>query len=218
MTMVVFSVFFGRLAKIPSDGIPYPLFSAAALIPWMYFSNAINQSALSLITTPDLISKIYFPRLLIPFSPVLAGVLDFLIAFLVLIGMGLYYGVTVGIEALVIIPLLGLAMVTATGVGLWLAALNVQYRDVRYALPFILQIWLFATPIAFPSSLLSEPWRTLFGLNPMAGVVEGFRWALTGADTAPGPMVLVSVVAAVVLLVSGLVYFKRVEERFADVV
>jgi lipopolysaccharide transport system permease protein len=218
LTMVVFSIFFGRLAKVPSDGIPYPLFAAAALVPWTYFSNALSQSSMSLVATPDLITKIYFPRVLIPCSAVLAGLLDFAIAFVVLVVMALAYGEHPGAEVLVVVPLLALTVVTVVGVGLWLAALNVQYRDVRYALPFVVQLWLFVTPIAYPSSLLDEPWQTLFGLNPMAGVVEGFRWALTGADTAPGPMVIVSAVTALVLLVTGLLYFKRVEDRFADVV
>jgi lipopolysaccharide transport system permease protein len=218
LTMVVFSVFFGSLAKVPSDGIPYPLFAAAALVPWTYFSNALSQSALSLVATPDLIAKIYFPRLLVPAAAVLAGLLDFAIAFVVLLVMAVAYGEPPGPEALLVVPLLALAVTTVLGCGFWLAALNVQYRDVRYALPFLVQLWLFITPIAYPSSLIDEPWQTLFGINPMAGVVEGFRWALTGADTAPGPMVLVSAVTAVVLLVTGVLYFKRVEDRFADVV
>jgi lipopolysaccharide transport system permease protein len=218
MTIVVFSIFLGSFAKVPSDGIPYPLFAASALIPWTYFANALSQAALSLVVTPDLIAKIYFPRMLVPAAAVVAGLIDLAISFLVLLCLGIYYGIVPGIEVLALFPLVLLAAVSALGAGLWLAALNVQYRDVRYALPFIVQFWLFATPVVFPSSLLPEPWRTLLGLNPMAGVVEGFRWAFAGANTAPGSTILISVVTALVILVTGTVYFKRVEDRFADVV
>lgn len=218
LTMVVFSIFFGRLAKIPSEGVPYPLFAYAALLPWAFFSSSLTQASNSLVVTPDLITKVYFPRVIVPAASVVAGLADFAIAFLVLAGMMVYFGVFAGITSLLVIPLLILALVTALGVGFWLAALNVEYRDVRYAIPFLVQFWLFATPIAYPSSLLDEPWRTLFGLNPMTGVVEGFRWALLGTDTAPGPMIAASIGAATLVFLSGLIYFRRVEHRFADVI
>jgi lipopolysaccharide transport system permease protein len=217
-TMVVFSLFFGRLAGVPSDGLPYPIFSFAALVPWTFFSNGVTQSANSMISNQNLVRRVYFPRLAIPLATILAGLVDFAIAFVVLIGMMVYYGTPLTAQVVWILPLLLLALVTALGVGLWLSALNVQYRDVRYVTPFLTQAWLFITPIAYPSSLLSEPWRTLYALNPMAGVVEGFRWALLGAETAPGSMVLVSSLAALAILVGGAFYFRRMERTFADVI
>jgi len=218
LTMVVFSLFFGRLAKVPSDGVPYPLFSFAALVPWTFFANGLTQSANSVVASQQLVTKIYFPRLAIPIATVLSGLIDFVIAFVVLIGMMVYYGAPLSARALWIVPLLLLAFVASLGVGLWLAALNVQYRDVRYAVPFLTQVWLFATPIAYPSSLLGEPWRTVYGLNPMVGVVEGYRWALLGSGSAPGSMVLVSCLAALAVLVGGVLYFRRMEQTFADVI
>lgn len=216
-TMVVFSLFFGRLAGIPSDGVPYPIFSYTALLPWSYFAQALTQSSNSLVGSANLLSKVYFPRLVIPLSAVLGGVLDFAIAFVVLLGMMVFYQIA-PTPAIALLPLfLLLALVTALGVGLWLSALNVEYRDVRYTLPFLTQFWLFATPVAYPSSLLSEPWRTIYGVNPMVGVVEGFRWALLGTNP-PGPMLLVSAAVAIALLVSGAFYFRRMERTFADVV
>jgi len=217
-TMVVFSLFFGKLAGIPSDGIPYPIFSFAALVPWTFFSNALSQSAASLVGSSRLITKIYFPRLTIPIAAVLSGVVDFLLAFIVLLGMMLFYGITPTINVIWLPFLLVLALVTALGVGLWLSAMNVQFRDVRYAVPFMVQAWMFASPIAYPSSLLDEPWRTLYGINPMVGVVEGFRWALLGTATAPGPIIVVSSLASLALLVSGAFYFRRMEKTFADVI
>jgi lipopolysaccharide transport system permease protein len=217
-TMVVFSLFFGRLAGIPSDGVPYPIFSFAALVPWTFFANGLNQSSNSLVGSADLIKKVYFPRLAVPIATVLSGVVDFALAFLVLLGMMLYYGVIPTVNVLWLPLFLLLALVTSLGVGLWLSALNVKYRDVRYTVPFLTQFWLFSTPIVYPSSLLSEPWRTLYGLNPMVGVVEGFRWALLGTDTAPGPIIAASSVAAITILVGGAFYFRRMEKTFADVV
>jgi len=217
-TMVVFSLFFGQLAKMPSDDIPYPIFSYAALVPWTFFANGLSQSSASLVGSANLIKKVYFPRLVIPISAVISGGVDFTLAFVVLLGMMLLYGI-VPTGAIVWLPLLLLlALVTALGVGLWLTAMNVQFRDVRYAVPFLVQAWMFATPIAYPSSLLDEPWRTLYGINPMAGVVEGFRWALLGTEAAPGSIVLVSALVAVGLLISGAFYFRRMEKTFADVV
>lgn len=218
LTMVVFSLFFGRLAKIPSDGVPYPIFSFAALVPWTFFAYGLSQSANSLVTASNLIKKVYFPRLCIPIATVLSGVVDFALAFIVLLGMMLLYGIVPTIYTLWLPFFLILALITSLGVGFWLSAMNVQFRDVRYVVPFLTQFWLFATPIAYPSSLLSEPWRTVYGINPMVGVVEGFRWALLGTDTAPGPIVVVSTLAAVLLFVSGAFYFRRMEKTFADVV
>ena len=216
-TMVVFSLFFGRLAKVPSDDLPYPVFSYAALVPWTFFATALNQASNSLVVNANMVKKIYFPRLALPIATVLAGVIDFVLAFVVLLGMMLYYGL-VPTGNIIWLPLfLLLALVTSLGVSLWLAALNVQFRDVHYTIPFLTQAWLFVTPIAYPSSLLPEPWRTLYGLNPMAGVVEGFRWALLGSNQMPGAMTLVSAMIAVVLFISGAFYFRRMEQSFADV-
>jgi homopolymeric O-antigen transport system permease protein len=217
-TMLVFSLFFGHLGKIPSDGIPYPIFSFAALVPWTFFANGLSQSSNSLVGNANLITKIYFPRLIVPLASVFSGIVDFLLAFVVLLAMMGYYGLIPTLHVLWLPLFLLLALVTSLGVGLWLSALNVEYRDVRYVVPFVTQFWLFATPIAYPSSLLSQPWRTVYGLNPMVGVVEGFRWALLGTDTAPGPIIAVSSVAAVVTLVSGAFYFRRMEKTFADIV
>ena len=218
-TMFVFSLFFGRLARIPSDGIPYPLFTFAALVPWTFFANGLTQSADSLVGSANLLKKVYFPRLAIPIAAVLSSIVDFALAFLVLLGMMMGYYHVWPTAAVVWLPFLFLlTVVTALGVGLWLSALNVQFRDVRYVLPFLVQVWLFATPIAYPSSLLSEPWRTVYGLNPMVGVVEGFRWALLGSGTAPGPMIAVSSLAAGMILVGGAYYFRRMEKMFADLV
>ncbi len=217
-TMVVFSLFFGRLAKVPSDGIPYPIFAYAALVPWTFFANGLNQSSNSLVGSANLIKKVYFPRLVVPISSVISGVFDFILAFMVLLGMMLYYGIFPTLKIVWLPFLLLLTLITSLGVGLWLSALNVHFRDVRYTVPFLTQFWLFATPIAYPSSLLSEPWRTLYGVNPMVGVVEGFRWALLGTDTAPGPIIIVSTVVAFALLVGGAFYFRRLEKSFADVI
>lgn len=217
-TMVVFSLFFGRLAEIPSDGIPYPVFSFAALVPWQFFANALTQASNSLVENANLVRKVYFPRLTIPISSVIAGSVDFSLAFVMLLILMLLYGIVPTIHIIWLPFFLFLAFITALGMGLWLSAMNVQFRDVRYTIPFITQFWMFATPIAYPSSLLDEPWRSLYGLNPMAGVVEGFRWALLDVDTAPGPILLVSTLAALMLLLSGAFYFRRMEKTFADVV
>jgi len=217
-TMLVFSLFFGKLAKMPSDGIPYPIFSFTALVPWAFFAHGLGQTTGSLVGSSNLITKVYFPRLVIPIASVLSGLVAFMIAFGVLIVMMLYYGILPTINTLWLPVFLLLALVTSLGVGLWLSVLNVEYRDVRYVLPFITQFWMFATPIAYPSSLLSEPWRTIYGLNPMVGVVEGFRWALLGANTAPGPTIAVSALAAFGILVGGAFYFRRMEKKFADFV
>jgi lipopolysaccharide transport system permease protein len=217
-TMVVFSIFFGRLAKIPSDGIPYPIFSYTALVPWTFFAHGLSHASNSLVGSANLIKKIYFPRLAVPISSVSSGIVDFVLAFTVLLGMMFYYGIAPTINLLWTPLLLLLALVTSLGVGLWLSAMNVRFRDVRYVVPFLTQLWLFASPVAYPSSLLPEPWRTLYGLNPMVGVVEGFRWALLGTDTAPGPIIIVSALISLALLVGGAFYFRRLERTFADIV
>jgi lipopolysaccharide transport system permease protein len=217
-TMLIFSIFFGRLAKMPSDGIPYPVFAFTGLVPWTFFANGLSQSSNSLVQNANLLTKVYFPRLALPLATVLSGVVDFALAMVVLGGIMMYYGVRITAAILWLPALLLLALVTALGVGLWLSALNVEYRDVRYTIPFLTQVWLFATPIAYPSSLLPEPWRTLYGLNPMVGVVEGFRWALLGTATAPGWMIVASSLAALLILVTGAYYFRRMECSFADVV
>lgn len=215
-TMLLFSFFFGRLAKVPSDGIPYPLFAFAALVPWMYFANSLGQASNSLITNTSLIKKVYFPRLAIPISKVLSALIDFALGFVLLVGMALYYGIHPTVRILWTLPLLLLAMFTSLGSAFWLSALNVRIRDVEQTLPFLVQIWLYATPIAYPSSLLSPKWRTLYGINPMVGVADGFRWALVGAKTAPGPMFALSAVTAIAIMVSGAYYFRRLEKTFAD--
>jgi homopolymeric O-antigen transport system permease protein len=217
-TMLVFSLFFGRLAKVPSDGVPYPIFAFAALVPWTFFSNGLSQSSNSLVGNSNLIKKVYFPRLTIPISTVLSGLVDFMLAFVMLLGMMFYYGIVPTANVLWIPLLLLLALVTSLGVGLWLSALNVQYRDVQHAVPFLTQFWMFSTPIAYPSSMLSEPWRTLYGLNPMVGVVEGFRWALLGTKAGPGAILIASSLVAALILVGGAFYFRRMEKTFADVI
>jgi lipopolysaccharide transport system permease protein len=217
-TMVVFSLFFGKLAKMPSDGIPYPIFSYAALVPWTFFAAGLTQASNSLVGSSNLITKVYFPRLVIPLATVLSGIVDFGLALAVLVGMMMYYHITPSVHVFFLPLFVLLALVVALGVGLWLSSLNVKYRDVRYIVPFITQFWLFATPIAYPSSLLPEPWRTLYGFNPMVGVVEGFRWALLGTEMTAGPMIIVSALVALLILVCGAFYFRKMEKTFADIV
>jgi len=218
LTVVVFSIFFGRLGKIPSDGIPYPIFSFTGLVPWTLFVYGLAQSSNSLVGSQNLIKKVYFPRLTIPIASLFAGIVDFLIALAILVIMMVYYAVTPSMNMVWLPFFFLLTLVTSLGVGFWLSALNVEYRDVRFAVPFLTQFWMYATPIAYPSSMLPEPWRTLYGLNPMAGVVEGFRWALLGQGGGMGGLMIVSVFAVIVLLVGGLIYFRRMEKTFADVV
>jgi lipopolysaccharide transport system permease protein len=217
-TMLILSLFFGKLAKVPSDRIPYPLFCLAGLVPWTFFANGFSQASSSLVTSSNLISKVYFPRLSLPISAVMSGAVDFLISSVLLVGMMIYYHQNLTFRCFSLPLFFLLAFVSALGISLWLSALNVEYRDVRYAIPFLSQLWMFATPIAYPSSLLHQPWRAVYGLNPMAGVVEGFRWALIGADSAPGPVIVASSCAAVSLLIGGAFYFRRMEKIFADVV
>jgi lipopolysaccharide transport system permease protein len=217
-TMVVFSIFFGRLAGVPSDGLPYPIFSFAALVPWQFFEQGIVQSAESLVANARLVTKVYFPRLTIPIAAVLSGLVDFGVAFAVLLVLMAFYGIAPPIQVLTLPLFLLLACVTALAVGLWLAGLNAKFRDVRYTVQFLTQAWLFLTPVAYPSSLLDEPWRTIYALNPMVGVVEGFRWALLGSGHPPSQLILVSSLVAVVLLIGGAFYFRRLERTFADIV
>jgi lipopolysaccharide transport system permease protein len=217
-TMIVFSVFFGRLARVPSDGVPYPVFTFTALLPWQLFAYALSESSNSLVSNQNLITKVYFPRLIIPLSAVLSGMADFCISFVVLLVLMSYYGLR-PTGAIIWLPMFVLlAIVTALAVGLWLSALNVTYRDVRYTIPFLTQLWMFATPVAYPSSMIPEAWRPLYGLNPMAGAIEGFRWALLGTAKAPGPLLTVSILVVLVLLGGGLMYFRRMETTFADTV
>ncbi len=217
-TMVVFSLFFGRLAGISSGGVPYPLFAFAALVPWTFFATAVALAGNSLVEQERILSKVYLPRLIVPAAAVLACLVDLAIAFVVLLVMMLAYGVVPSLALLTLPFFVLLAAVTALAVGLWLSALNVMYRDVRYALPFLVQLWLFASPVAYPSRLVPEPWHAVYGLNPMAGVIDGFRWALLGDSEAPGAILAVSVLAVAALLAGGVLYFRRMERSFADVV
>jgi homopolymeric O-antigen transport system permease protein len=218
MLMLAFSIFFGRLAKVPSDGLPYPVFAFCALLPWQLFAQALTQASNSLVANDRLITKVYFPRLVIPLSAVLSGLVDFLIASIILLTLMIYYGIS-PTNALWTIPaFVLLAVVSALAVGLWLSAVNVQYRDVRYAIPFIAQLWFFVSPVAYPSSIVPASWRWLYALNPMAGAIEGFRWALLGKSKGPGSELVLSCAVTVALFIGGLYYFRRMERTFADVV
>lgn len=217
LPVVVFSLFFGRLARMPSDGVPYPLFAYVALLPWQFFAGSLTEATQSLVADEKLITKVYFPRLIIPISSVLAGLVDLAVAVVLLAGMMAWFAV-MPTAAVVLAPLfVAMTVAVALGIGFWLSALNVQYRDVRYALPFVTQFWLFASPVVYPASLVPEAWRWLYGLNPMAGVIEGFRWSLLGTNASPS-LIVVSATVAAILLVTGLYYFRRVERTFADVV
>ena len=219
MTMIVFNFIFGNVAKVPTDNIPYPIFSYTALLPWGLFTTALNQASRSLTTNQNMVTKIYFPRLVLPISSVLAGVVDFAIAFFILIGLMIYYNVSPAWNVLWTLPFfLLLSIIAALGVSLWLSAINVQYRDVNYALPFLTQFWLFITPVAYSASVISEKWQLVYSLNPMAGVVNGFRWALLGSGTGPDLALWVSVIISLVILVTGLVYFRNMERTFADMI
>lgn len=218
LTTVVFTVIFGRFAKIPSDGVPYSVFSLTAMVPWMYFSSALSGSSNSLVSNTNLITKVYFPRLVIPFAPVLAGLVDFAIGFAILLVFILAYGIVPGFSTLVVVPVLLIAtMLTAAGVGCWFAALNIQYRDVKYVIPFLVQVWMYASPILYPMSLVPAKYRAIYALNPMAGVVEGFRSVLLGTNALAWSTIGISLVTGLALFVSGAVYFRRTECVFADV-
>ena len=218
LTMIVFSIIFGNLAKLPSEGIPYPIFTYTALLPWQMFAFALTNSSNSLVGNQNLVSKVYFPRLVIPLASVLPAILDFLVSFSVLVGMLAYYHIPITPRILTLPFFLILALVSALAVGLWLSALNVEYRDIRYVVPFLTQFWMYATPVAYSSTLIPEKWRLLYALNPLTGVVEGFRWALLGQESNISSLVWVSSFIIILLLVSGLVYFKHMEDTFADVI
>jgi len=217
MATLVFSVFFGRLAGIASDGVPYPVFNLAGLVPWGFFAFGLNEAANSVVGSRQLITKVYFPRLAIPLATVLVGLVDLAVGFLLLLTVMTWYGITPGVRVFMVLPFVLLAFTASLGAGLWLAALNVRYRDVRYVLPFLTQMWLFATPIVYPSSLVPAAWRTVHGLNPMVGVVDGFRWALFGAHARSSSIVM-STVVALALAAGGAFYFRRTERAFADIV
>lgn len=218
LAMVVFTLFFGKLAHIPSGGIPYPVFYYSALLPWLYFAASLQAATNTIVENQRVITKVYFSRLALPISSVLSGLMDFGVGFVLFLFMMIYYGIRPGIPLLLFPCFLLLAVLTALGVGLWLSAMNAIYRDVRYVVPFLVQFWLFASPVAYSSSLVPEKWRWLYGLNPMAGVIEGFRWSLSGQGTPPGRMVLVSAVIVLFLVASGLIYFQKMETTVADVV
>jgi lipopolysaccharide transport system permease protein len=217
LTMIVFSVFFGRLARMPSDGVPYPVFAFCALLPWQLFAFSLTEASNSVVSNQRLITKVYFPRLLMPMAALGVGLVDFCIGFGLLLLLAAYYGVALGLPILTVPLWAGLALLTALSVSLWLSALNVKYRDVRFTVPFLAQIWMFATPVAYPTSLVPEAWRPFYALNPMVGVVDGFRWALFGAQP-PRFTAAVSLVVVTILLTGGLFYFRRMERSFADLV
>jgi lipopolysaccharide transport system permease protein len=218
VTMVVFTIVFSRLIGVPSQGIPYPVFSYAALVPWTFFATAMARGGNSLVQDPNLLSKVYFPRLALPLAAVSALLVDFAVAFVILLGMMAYYGIVPGAAVLAVPLFLALAYFTALAVGVWLSAINVKYRDITYVVPLLSQFWLFLTPVAYPITLIPDEWRVVYGLNPMVGVVEGFRWALLGTESAGAGIVVVSTAVVLVLSVSGLFYFRRTEREFADVV
>jgi lipopolysaccharide transport system permease protein len=218
LTMLIFSLFFGRLAHIPSEGLPYPIFYYSALLPWMYFAAAMQNATSTIVENQRVITKVYFPRLALPLASILSGLVDFGVSFLMFVVLMIYYGIRPTAAVIWFPAFILLAILTALGVGLWLSALNALYRDVRYVLPFLVQFWLFASPVAYPASLVPPKWHWLYGLNPMAGVIEGVRWSLTGQTSSPGRLIFVSAAAVLVLLVSGLAYFQKVETTVADVV
>jgi lipopolysaccharide transport system permease protein len=218
LTMLIFSVIFGMFAKVPSDGTPYPLFAFVALVPWNFFATSLTQSSNSVVGSANLITKVYFPRLAIPLASVLAGLVDFALSFVVLLGMMVYYHHAPTIHVLWLPAFLLLGLAASIGMGFWLSAMNVKYRDVRYVVPFLVQFWMYASPIIYPSSMIPARYRTLYALNPIVGVVDGFRWALLGTKTAPGPVVAVSAAATLLFLLGGALYFRRMETEFADIV
>jgi lipopolysaccharide transport system permease protein len=218
LMMIIFSVVFGRLVRVPTGEVPYPIFAYAGLLPWTFFAAALAQSGVCLVGNASLISKVYFPRLVMPVASVLASMLDFLVAFVLLLAMMLFYGIVPGAAAVAVAFFGALAFLAALGTGLWLSALNVKYRDINHVIPFLIQSWMFLTPVVYPSSLIPERWRLLYALNPMVGVVEGFRWALLDSPSVSPAMLAVSVVVTLLLFIGGLFYFRRMEREFADVV
>lgn len=218
VTMIIFSVIFGKLAKLPSNGIPYPIFSYTALLPWQLFSRALSDASGSLVNNQQFVTKIYFPRLFLPSASILSGLVDFLIALTILFGMMWYYHIAFTLRILVLPLLIVFTLITCMAVAMWLAAFNVKYRDVKYVLSFLVQIWMYATPVAYSSTMVPEQWRTLYGLNPMVGVVEGFRWALLGQESVISNMIGVSILTVIPLFIGGLMYFQRMERTFSDVI
>jgi lipopolysaccharide transport system permease protein len=216
--MLIFTLFFGKLAKIPSDGVPYPLFSYSGLIIWTFFSHSMAQASGSLISDERLVTKVYFPRLFIPLAPVLSGVVDFGIAFLLLAVMLFVYGVGLNVNLLAIPLVVAIAAIAASGVGIWLSALNIKYRDFRYVIPFLTQLWMFASPVVYPASMVPERWRSFYAINPLVGVIESFRWSVLGTEVNPWPGLLVSATSAMIIFISGVAYFKRTERFFADII
>lgn len=218
-TMVLFSLFFGKLAQMPSDGLPYPVFYFSALVPWLYFAGALQNASGAVTNHQHMITKVYFPRVILPLCAVLSGLVDFAVGVVVLLGIVLWYGLVPTVGMLVTLPVfMLLAMLTALGAGLWLSAMNAIYRDVQYGVPFLLQVWMFASPVVYPSSLVPEGWRWVYGLNPMAGVIEGIRWTLGGAGTPPGLVLLGSLAGVLLLAAGGFLYFQKVETTVIDVV
>jgi lipopolysaccharide transport system permease protein len=217
LMMVVFTIFFGKLANIPSEGIPYPIFNYVALLPWTLFAEGLSRSTNSMVSNAGILTKVYFPRLILPISGVISPLIDFAFAFIILLGMMIYFGIMPTINVIWLPAFILLALATSLAAGLWLSALNVQYRDFQYTLPFILQLWFFASPVVYSSSSIPEPYATIYGLNPMAGVIEGFRWALLGTSP-PSSLIFMSIVMVTALLISGALYFRRMETIFADVV
>jgi lipopolysaccharide transport system permease protein len=218
MTMAIFTVIFGMFVNVPSDGLPYPLFALAALLPWTYFSEAMTRSSVSLVGDAQLIRKVYFPRLIMPLAAVVSPAVDFLLAFILLLAMMAWYGVSPTWGIIMLPGFLLLTLLTALAVGLWLSSLNVRYRDVRHTVPFLIQCWMYASPVAYPVSVVPEGWQVLYGLNPMAGVIEGFRWALLGKQSPDVGIMMASVIAVIALLIGGVIFFKHMEQTFADVI
>ena len=217
-TVLIFTAIFGVFAKIPSDGLPYPLFAFSAILPWTFFSEAVRRSSVGLVADSELVRKIYFPRLIIPFSMVTAPLVDFMISFVVFLGLMIFYGIAPSWNMLFLPVLLFNAMMLALAVGLWLGPLNVRFRDIMHTIPFMIQIWMYASPIIYPLSMIPEQWRTLYSLNPMVGVIEGFRWALAGKESPDFVSIGLSAILIVLLLLGGLVFFKKHEQTFADVI
>ena len=218
MTMIIFTVIFGKFAKLPSEGVPYPIFTFCALLPWNYFARSLSDSSDSLVGSSHLVSKVYFPRLILPLSKVFAGLVDFSIAFIILLAMMIWYGITPGYGVIFLPLFVFIALLSALGVGMWLTALNVKYRDVRFVVPFLTQFWMYASPVAYSATIVPEKWRTVYGLNPMAGVIEGFRWALLDKAAPDLSMVFISITLILIVLLSGLFYFKKMENNFADII
>lgn len=215
-TMIIFTVVFGKLAKIPSDGLPYPVFAYTALLPWAYFSQALNRSGTSLVGNSHLITKVYFPRLMIPLAAATTPVVDFIVSFTILLGLMAYYGITPTLNILYLPFFMLLAILTALSVGLWLSPLNIRFRDVGYIIPFLTQIWMYASPVVYPVSLVPEQWRWAYSLNPMVGVIEGFRWALLGKENPAIAVIGVSASMVLIIFIGGVIFFKRMENTFAD--